>query len=299
MKWKLLLTLSVNAIVGCGLFAASGPTEVARGEYYSAGRPEYDGFFIVLHEKQVELLTAPSEPREARLQLTEAVSLTPEASDDALSERIGQEAKKLAIRGLRLRLDTPEPSRTLDASATLYTSDAATDTPLRSSLPQAATKLVRSRNRMLFTQAELEKLRVTGINLESKIDQAFRTNGPWKRDEVRRNLADGQKLITLMQSRAQEVENESRLLLTLVAAAATTDPSLGKVAAVDPAPALSEEAPKPRRTSSARSGNGSRPHGGSKPAPTAAPARAPNVRDDDASPARRPSQGSAPAEIEP
>ena len=302
LKSALCFSLTFALVSGCSLFEPKGPSDVARGEYYAAGKPEYDSFFIELHQKQVELLEAPNEPSAVRKNLAEAVALTPEASDDSLKERYGQELKKLASIGLRLRLEVPEPSAALDASATLYASETATATPLRTTLPQEATRLVRSRNRMLATKAALDKLAVGGISLEGGIDQAFRTDGPWKRDEVRKNLGDGQKLITLMQSRAQEVADLDQKLLALFGAVATTDANLGKTPAyVAPPPADEAARPAARRALAAKPPtSAAKPAApAAKPAPPAKPAPKPRGGDDDAAPAPKPTQGNAPAEIEP
>lgn len=295
LKWSLLVLLALAP--ACGAFSPKGPSDVARGEYYAAGRPEYDRFFIALHEKQVELLTAPNEPQDTRKSLTASVDLTPDASDDALKQRLAEELKELAAQGLRVRLEVPAPSTTLDASATLHASEGSVSTPLRTTLPQEATRLVRSRNRMLATQAELEKLRVVGITLEGSVDTQFRTDGPWKRDEVRQNLADGQKVITLMQARAQDVAEADTRLLALLGSAVTTDPSVG-LSAPEPAPA-ELEAKKPRRPgprggAPARASNAAKP-----PASPAVPAAKPIKRNDDEAAAPKPVQGNAPAEIEP
>jgi hypothetical protein len=299
LKAALLITLGLTS--GCSLLAPKGPSEVARGEYYAAGKPEFDSFFIELHDKQVALLAAPAEPSDARKNIAQAVGLTPDASDDSLSERLSQELKKLAGQGLRVRLDVPEPSPALDASATLFASETSTSTPLRSALPQEATRLVRSRNRLLATKAELDKLQVSGITLDGSIDQAFRTDGPWKRDEVRKNLSDGQKLITLMQARAQEVVEQDQKLLKLLASSASTDASLGKTPVYVPPPPADDGAKPSKRPGGSRS----TPAAAAKPVaaapvPKAAPAAKPaGKHDDDAAPAPKPVQGNAPAEIEP
>ena len=302
MSLKAALLIALALASGCSLFASKGPSDVARGEYYAAGKPEFDGFFIELHQKQVELLAAPAEPVDARKNLTQAVGLTPDASDDSLGERLTQELKKLAGQGLRVRLDVPEPGPALDASATLYASETATSTPLRSALPQQATRLVRSRNRMLVTKTELEKLRVSGISLDGNVDQAFRTDGPWKRDEVRKNLGDGQKVITLMQARAQEVADQDEKLLKVLASSAATDASLGKAPAyVPPAPAEESAKPGKRPPGAARPTTAPAPKPAAVAAPPTkpAPAAKPGKRDDESAPAPKPVQGNAPAEIEP
>lgn len=294
LKAALLVTLAL--LSGCSLFASKGPSEVARGEYYSAGKPEFDSFFIVLHEKQVELLAAPQEPREARKNLTQTLGLAPDASDESLKERLAQELQKLAGLGLRLRLDVPPPASAPDASATLFASDTSSATPLRAALPQEATRLVRSRNRMLSSKLELEKLNVMGITLEGSVDQSFRVDGPWKRDEVRKNLADGQKVITLMQARAQEIASLDEKLLTLLSEVVSTDPNLGKAPAYVPPPV--DDAPKPsRRAPAGKPAPANKPHSGSAPAPATKPAA--NRGGDEGTPAPKPTQGNAPAEIEP
>lgn len=296
LKWALLVAASL--VSGCSLFAPKGPSVVARGEYYAAGKPEYDSFFIQLHDKQVELLAAPAEPQTARQNLAHAIGLTGEVSNDSLRERLGQELAKLASQGLRVRLEVPEPSTTLDASATLHT-DGSASSPLRSLLPEEATRLVRSRNRMLASKAQLDKLRITGITLDTNIDQAFRVDGPWKRDEVRKNLNDGQKVIVLMQSRAQEIADTDTELLSALTAAASTGPGLGKNAApAPPAPASGDAAKSSKRGAprSAPAAAHTPPAGKATSAP--APATKPKRNEDDA-PAPKPAQGSAPAEIEP
>jgi hypothetical protein len=290
---KAALFVALTLTTGCSLLTPNAPSAVARGEYYSAGRPEFDAFFIELHEKQVELLAAPSDPADARKNLTRLVNLTPDASNDSLQERLGQELKQLANKGLRLRLAVPDPSTAVDASATLYASETSTSTPFRTALPEQATRLVRSRNRMTAAKAELDKLNVSGVELEGKVYPAFHTDGPWKRDEVRKNLEDGQKVITLMQSRAQEVAQTCSQLLALLGAVATTDESLGKAAAYTP----------PSAEEPSRSGNKHSPatRPAPKPAGSAAAPKPVTKRggDDESAPAPKPTQGTAPAEIEP
>jgi len=289
------LLVLLALLPGCGVFASQGPSQVARGEYYSAGKPEFDSFFIALHDQQVEILAAPQEPGAARANLTEALGLTPDASEESLKQRLAQEVAKLAAQGLRLRLEVPAASAALDASATLFSSESTSSTPLRSALPREATRLVRSRNKMLASKLALEKLNITGITLEGSVEQSFRVDGPWKRDQVRKNLSDSQKVITLMRARAQEVADIDQKLLTLLAEVVSTDPSLGKMpASVPPAPV--EDAPKSVRRAPHRASPSSRPSGGAAPPRAAKPA---SPRDDESAPAPKATQGSAPAEIEP
>jgi hypothetical protein len=290
---KAVLLVTVAAVLGgCSVLGSSGPTEVAKGEYYSAGNPAFDSFFIQLHELQVEVLAAPEEPRQVRSAVTKSVALQADASDESLDQRLRAELKKLEQRGLRVRLEVPD-SPAADASATLHVSEGSVPSPLRSSLPEQATRLVRSRNRMQAVRDQLEQLRVVGIQLEGNVDRDFRVEGPWKRDEVRRNLSDGQKLITLMQARTQEVRERDVKLLALLSGAATTDASLGKVATFTPPPPPEES--KPAQRAAPRPRSGAKPSAAAPSKPAAAPAKP--REDEGASP--KPVQGNAPAEIEP
>ena len=302
MSLRNALVLSLAMALGCSVLKPQGPSEVARGEYYAAGKPQFDRFFIELYELQVALAKAPDDPTAARKALTDLLGLPVEASDDSLHERLTQEARKLVGLGLRLRLDIPESSTKEDASATLYASETTTSTPLRATLPEQATRLVRSRNQMLKAKTRLDALAVLGIQLDGSVDATFHTDGPWKRDEVRTNLSDAQKVITLMQARAQEVRDKDDKLLGQLVSAASTDGNLGKLPA---APALPppEETAKPTRrggTAPRASGATAAPRGATTP-PPAVPPKAPPKRggDDEAPAAPKPTQGSAPAEIEP
>jgi len=279
---------------GCSAFAPKGPSEVAKGEYYSAGRPEFDSFFIELHALQVALLAAPNEPAEARRNLTRAVGLPPAASDDALRQQLSGHLRELASHGLRVRLEVPEATTVPDASAILHTSDSSTPTPLRDVLPDQATRLLRSRNSLLSSKSQLEKMLANVIGLQAQVDAAFRTSGVWKRDEVRKNLEDAQKVMALMQARASEVVEQDDNLLRLLQATANTDPSLDDSAAEKP---TVETRRPPRRTGPARAGAPALP---GKPAAPGAPAKpSPARSSEDDAPAPKPVQGSAPAEIEP
>ena len=136
-----------------------------------------------------------------------------------------------------MRLEVPPPSDAVDASAMLFASDTDTATPLRAALPQEATRLVRSRNRMLDSTSELEKLSVMGITLEGSVDSSFRTDGPWKRDEVRKKWRCP-KLITLMKSCADVVIDSS----CSHGKTSPTRSNLGKAPAFAPPPSDEQQA---------------------------------------------------------
>jgi hypothetical protein len=85
-------------------------------------------------------------------------------------------------------------------------------------------------------------------------------------------------------------------LLSLVSSAATTDPNLGKVAYAPPPPAEEGAKSAPRRGPASRAPAAASPAG--KPAAPTKPGPKRGA-DEAGAPAPKPTQGSAPAEIEP
>ena len=119
-----------------------------------------------------------------------------------------------------------------------------------------------------------------------------------------------------MQARAQEVADNDTKLLGALTAVANTGPSLGKNAAYASPPPEPDDAEKPAKTgkrpaprpasAAPRAAGPSPSHAAAppkstpSPAPEAKPAAKPAPkRDDDGPAAPKPTQGSAPAEIEP
>jgi hypothetical protein len=284
---------------------------VAQGEYYASGNPAFDEFFIKLHRYQVELASAPDGARQARADFTKNLGLGSDAADDQIEIRVKEEAQKLASSGLRLKVELPsEPSDAAeqpsgDASVSIRSSKSPTgDGELFvRGVQTSTTQLLRIRNRMRFGHKELERLRVQGIELDGQIDTAFRLESPWKRDEVRENIADGQKIVTLMIARADEVEALSDKLLKVVAQAATTDDKLGSVvqapAPPPEAPEASNEKAKSSKASKKPSQKPARP--AAKPRPAAAPKPAAPAGDPgEAPPPPKPAPAeAAPKEFEP
>ena len=259
------------------------PSAVAQGEYYSSGNPAFDEFFIKLHGYQVELASAPDDAQKARADFTKNLGLGSDAADDQIEIRVKEEAQKLASSGQRMKVELPpEPKEPAEQapeqpSVAVRTTKSAVGNgeAFVTGVQTSTTKLLRIRNRMRSGHKELERLRVKGIELDGQIDTAFRLESPWKRDEVRENIADGQKIVTLMIARADEVEALSDKLLKVVAQAATTDDKLGSVVqAPTPPPEASaaeasNEKPKSGKANKKPGQKPARP--AAKPRPAAAP----------------------------
>lgn len=292
------------ATAGCGVIYQE-PSSVAQGKYYSSGNPGFDEFFIKLHRLQVELASAPDGPRRVRATLAKHLGLNDDAADQQIEIRVHEEAQKLAGAGARLKLELPSlpPEQSpQEASVTVRSSK----NPLGdgalfvSGVQSAATELLRIRNRMRVAQKELEKLRVQGVELDGQIDTAFRKESPWKRDEVRENITDGQKLITLMIARSEEVGDGAERLLEAVVRAATTDQNLGASKAVEPEPASGDGHDDDGDREAARKpkpGKGGKKNG-AKPAKSRPPANRPPAKPA-AAPAPAPAPKPPPAEAAP
>lgn len=291
--------LGAAALPGCGvLFGPSGPSTVAQGNYYSSGNAQYDEFFIALYQLQVEMADAPRVPEAERHRLAQALALSPETPPDAIGQRLRDEAQKLSRSGLRMRLEqSPSLGKPEAASATLRASfrpkDNATVT-LFSNLETASTNLLRSVEQMKQAENQLAKLGVAEINLDADVGKVFSQGRISKRAEVRQNLADAQKLVTLMKERAEDVRGQSDQLLSAVAQAVNTDdgslnPPPSEAAKPQPEPSKTADADSKKAPPKARP----KPKAASAPStPAAAPAAHPK-------PAPAPPSGSADAPAKP
>jgi hypothetical protein len=215
-----------SALPGCAAFS-SGPSTVAQGKYYSSGNPQYDEFFIQLYQLQVQMAGAPQVPDAARQNLAQALGLSPEAPADAVAQRLREEATKLGRSGLHMKLEqSASPDKPDAANATIrasYRPKDAAAVNLVSKVETSATDLLRTASAMKAAQGVLVKLDVDAINLDADVPKVFAEAHVGKQSEVKKNLADGQKLITLMKARGDEVRTQCEQLLAEIAKAVNTD----------------------------------------------------------------------------
>lgn len=233
-KTKLRFAFAVSACVAvtaalpsCALFGAGGPSLVAQGKYYSSGNPRYDEFFIQLYQLQVAMADAPRVPDDERKNVARALGMSPETPAEGVAQRLREEALKLGRTGLRTRLEqNPAPENPQAASALIRATYRPKDNAaasLISELEASATRLLRSAGEMKAAEVLLAKLEVEVIQLEADREKAFAESHFGKQSEVKKNLSDAQKLITLMKARGQDVQGQSERLLTALAKAVNTD----------------------------------------------------------------------------
>jgi hypothetical protein len=299
------------AVPGCAAFGMGGPSTVAQGKYYSSGNPQYDEFFIELYQLQVEMADAPHVPDTERQNLAQALGLSLETPADAVTQRLREEALKLGRSGVHMKLEqSPSPDKPEAATATIvatYRPKDAASAGLLTKVEGATTNLLRSVSAMKAAEVQLGKLEVQTISLDADVPTAFAEAHVGKRGEVKDNLADAQKLITLMKARGDDVSAQSEQLLAAVAQAVNTDDgSLSAPPAEAPEPAKPEGNPKkaepkphakPKAVSAAPAQGA--PATAPKPKPTSSK---PAAGDDDAPAAPKPAPSkpaAAPRDFEP
>jgi hypothetical protein len=304
---------AVAVVPGCAAFGMGGPSTVAQGKYYSSGNPQYDEFFIELYQLQVEMADAPHVPDTERQNLGQALGLSPETPADAVTQRLREEALKLGRGGVHIKLEqSPSPDKPKAATATIvatYRPKDAASASLLTKIESSATNLLRSVSAMKAAEVQLGKLEVQTISLDADVPTAFAEAHVGKRGEVKDNLADAQKLITLMKARGDDVSAQSEQLLAAVAKAVNTDD--GSLSAP---PAEASEPAKPEAAGKAKKADAkprakpkavgvapaqSAPAAAPKPKPTSSK---PAAGDDDAPAAPKPAPSKpapAPRDFEP
>jgi hypothetical protein len=283
-----LLSLAAESnLAGCSVFEPRGPSAVAQGKYYASGNAQYDQFFISLFDLQVALADAPGVPETERAELAQAVGLSPQSPSNAIAEHLREEAQKLSRVGVRLRIEeSPAPDDPKQSAVSLHTTSPAqgASRELLNKVESSAANLLRVVTQMNKDHDTLRKLEADAISLDAAVDATFATQGVFKKDEVRKNLADAQRLITLMKDRSEDVRNEGAHLLAMVEQAITTDDSAAHLPPPPPEetgeikgkePARHAGAARPRATSTpspAPKNEGANPAPSPAPAPKAAPA---------------------------
>ncbi len=291
---------------GCALFGGGGPSTVAQGKYYSSGNPQYDQYFIQLYDLQVQLEAAPQVPPTERQNLAQILGLSPETPVEGIAQRLREEAVKLSRSGVHMRLEQNTPADKPEAAsaaihATVRPKDAALAWIER--VETSATNLLRAEQAMKADSAALAKLDVDTVNLDADVPKAFAEAHVGKQSEVKKNLADAQKLIALMRARSAEVQSECDELITSIAKAVNTDDGSLNAPPPEAAAEPKEDSKKPApKRAAARPGNAAAPAKPAAPPPAKPkPAAKPSGSDEDApaKPAAPTKPAPAPRDFEP
>src|SRR6185503_5044736 len=177
---------------------------------YSSGNPHFDEFFVVFHDSQVAMGTAGDRAKATTASLVAALGLPADADNETVLEKTKLAADEFESGGIHLRLTVPDldtpnppaPSAKLDSMG--GTPDDAKQKVLdaiQTSANEGLKLVAELRNR----KTTLTQLRVQAITLDTEVDDAFRKQGPDQKHDVHKNLQDAQKLVPLMDARADEV----------------------------------------------------------------------------------------------
>lgn len=232
--WTALTALALcgasSGLSSCAAFGGHGQSTVAQGKYYSSGDPRYDEFFIGLYMWQVATEQAPRSPETERQNLARLLELPPQTMSAGVADDLHDEALKLSHAGVHLRLDhVPSPDKPQEARAILRASSRpAASAKLLSQLEASGTQLLRSVGEMKLGEQALSRLETMTIRLDADVESAFAQARFGKQAEVKKNLADAHKIISLMRARVIQVQAASEELLgALTKAVNTDDGSLG------------------------------------------------------------------------
>ena len=250
---------------GCAAIFGSGPSEVAQGRYYSVGNAEFDSFFVSVYQQQLAMARAPGELSDARKSLTTALVLEDNAQNAEIAEKLRLALNALSQRGARVhfevRLPTPPDP---EHSMALISSVPAPEGSERATLAvveASLTRLLRLAATMHQSTNDVTRLRAQVPSLEAKVDAALREQGPRKRDRTLKNLEDSERVMVLMQARAEETAAPiDGLYRELSRVFAKSEPA---PAEPPPPAAKPEEKPRPRPAA---------PRPRADPSPVASPA---------------------------
>ena len=238
-------------------------TQVARGEYYAAGHPDYDEFFVALYHFQVETAEVLEQEQSARAELARGLGAKSDKAKQ-LSPLLKQRAAELEQQGVKVVV-TPGKSPAVEVTGEVPENQRKFLDALRSSTAKLTSVAAATKG-----NEAVDRLRTRVSELDRQTDSAFQSEGSGKRSEVKANLTDAQKLLVLIaDSRKQLAQSSGELLHELEQTFAPPPP---------PPPAAEEEEPKPKKAkkrSSARRGPAPAPKPASAPAPAPAPKPAP------------------------
>jgi len=304
-------TLALLAASACQVIAPSGPSNVAKGRYFSTGDPEYDDFFLRLYRLQIKLKDAPQRVGEPRQRVAEALSVGPDPEE--IRTALAKRASELNNRGIRYSVahsaDPAQPP-TLVVTGNPTGNDFELKGMLEKALKSAGELAVDTK----AWQKELDELAPREATLEGNVGEAFASRSEGERTEIKNNLVDGSKIIALLVERTRDLDHMTTDFLKALGGA------LGETQLSTAASESTSEAPSPPEKKSKKGGASPKPPKAQSqapkpkaspkpspapkptPAPAAKPAAAPKpakADTGDAPPPPKPTQGTAKPDFEP
>jgi len=226
-------------------------SRVGAGLAFSTGQATFDAFFSDLHRLQVLLARAPEEERSIREELGRSLALD-ETTANQLTDELSRRVASLAGTGVELRL-------VLEGFEARAEADTSAQTRVTGTLPAelrgpveagtlAARRALRLAARLRGEAQILEQLATRAHALELDLEASFAGQPAERRAEIRTNLADGRRLIPLLDTRRRELRELSLRFAERLRVALTTGDG-SRLA--DPSPLIAETPSTPAATSSA------------------------------------------------
>ena len=244
---------------GCFVFG-SGPSAVGQGRQYESGDPQYDQFFTLLYQLQVDLGKAPELELKIRTDLAAALQLQEDPSPSELGKRIKKQTEQIAGAGTGLKVQLNEDADDDDEARVEIQTVGKTLTPQDDKLVRVIERAARDALALMVhmkkSDRQLDKMRADVMTLMQQADARFRKS-VGKKNEVKKNLEDAQQLMPLMSTRAREVAQTAKVFIKQLEDSAHTDDGSFAPPPPPPEPEFEEEDAGPPPP----------PPKGSKPAP--------------------------------
>ena len=259
------LSSAVKALILAALLGAAcartDTTTVARGEYYAAGHPDYDEFFVTLYRFQLETAEVLKEEQNARAELARGLGAKGDKPKQ-LSPLLKQRADELERQGVKVVLTTAQPP-TIEITG----EPPEEQQMFLKALRDSTTRLGKVAASTTSNEA-VDQLSTRVAELERRSESAFHSEGEGKITEVKSNLNDAQKLLVLISDSRKKLSQSSSELLSAIGQTFAAPPP--------PPPPVVEEEPKPKPKKRApRRSSAPAPKQASAPAPAPAPAPKP------------------------
>jgi len=216
MKTVSFITALCLCLVAPACVENRGPSNVSQGKQYVSGNSQYDEFFTAVHELQVSLGAAPDRELAIRQDLSEALDIDAGSRAEEIAEAMSKRVSHVGKRGTTITLtlsgmeEKGTPSSVLTTTGTISDEK---DKAFVDAIEQAGKDATTLLGDVRRAAAATAHLRSEAPSLESGVDQTFGATGREKKSEVSKNLADAERMIPLMATRANEMEDRATELL--------------------------------------------------------------------------------------
>ena len=258
---------TLAAVVGTIALAAAclGPqSRVHEGALYRTGESAYDAYFKDVHDLQLVDATFVDDKKASRKPLVDALELTPDPSDEILTQLARERILAAAATLGATKLDVGEGGVHF-ATSTGSRGGPDTDKLIAAIETTAASELERAK-KLKEIQPRVEEVMKTGHELEPHVKEDFAKYGGQKPIEVRQELSGSIDALTVVNYHSRREARAAEAFVADLQRAVTTG---GGAAATGAWPAMSARPPPPSPSASTSSSATPGDAGAPKPASSA------------------------------